>query len=138
MSSMQIQYKYDKTIPIAQLDALFRSIGWQRDKDRWLGVVAAATYIVTAWNEDQLVGLAHLWTNGVMAMIYDVGVHPDYQRHGIGRAMMTYLIDSVKDKGLASIGLFAWEANPQNIPFYKKLGFERTCGMELTRYMVLE
>jgi len=44
----------------------------------------------------------------------------------------------VKNKGYASIGLFAWEPNMAvNIPFYaERFGFECVpTGMELTRYM---
>jgi hypothetical protein len=42
----------------------------------------------------------------------------------------------VKNKGYASIGIFVWEKNPANIPFYKKEGFVlKKTGMELEQYM---
>ncbi len=74
-----------------------------------------------------------------MCMFYDIGVHPDYQRKGIGTNIMQVLIDEVKDKNYASIGLFAWEYNPQNMPFYEKFGFKKVgTGMELLKYMKRE
>ena len=51
---------------------------------------------------------------------------------------METLINKVKDKRYASIGLFAWDGNPVNEPFYESLGFERTSGMELVKYMTPE
>jgi len=74
--------------------------------------------------------------DGIMCMLYDIGIHPDYQRQGLGSKIMERLIAQVKDKNYASIGLFAWEENPANIPFYEKFGFVRkSSGMELDKLM---
>jgi len=70
-----------------------------------------------------------------MCMFYDIAVHPELQGQGLGSQIMHALIDHVKDKGFVSIGLFAWDKNPGNIPFYKKFGFVHSHGMELTKYM---
>lgn len=49
------------------------------------------------------------------------------------------LIGKVKNKGYVSIGLFAWEKNPKNIPFYNKFGFKKaSTGMELEKHMIRE
>jgi ribosomal protein S18 acetylase RimI-like enzyme len=71
-------------------------------------------------------------------MFYDIGVHPQYHRQGVGSLIMQALIDHVKTKNYASIGLFAWEQNPANRPFYEKCGFQHTSGMELLKYMAPE
>ena len=77
--------------------------------------------------------------DGTMCMFYDIGIHPDHQKKGIGTRLMQILIDQVKDKQYTSIGLFAWEQNPGNIRFYKKFGFKRaSTGMELVKYMKRE
>ena len=60
---------------------------------------------------------------------------PKYQGKGIGTVIMKKLIQRVKNKRYASIGVFAWEKNPENLRFYKKFGFEHVGGMELTHYM---
>ena len=86
-----------------------------------------------------LIGFGRILEDGVMCMFYDIGVHPDYQRGGVGKKIMEYLIDKVKDKRYVSIGLFAWEENPANIPFYENFGFEKVgTGMELVKFMKRE
>ena len=89
----------------------------------------------TAWDGHKLVGTGRIMEDGIICMFYDIGVHPDYQRRGIGAKILQKLIDRVKDKKYASIGLFAWEENSANVPFYKKFGFVKTSGMELTKFM---
>jgi len=68
-------------------------------------------------------------------MFYDVCVHPNYQTNGIGRAVMDYLIEKIKDREYISIGLFVWEGNKTASEFYRKLGFEKSPAMELKKYM---
>ena len=85
---------------------------------------------------DKLIGLGRILEDGIMCMFYGIGIHPDFQKKGIGTKIMKILIEKVKDKGYTSIGLFAWEKNPGNIRFYEKFGFRKTpTGMELFRYM---
>ena len=74
-----------------------------------------------------------------MCMVYDIGVHPRVQGQGIGTKVMETLLDRIKDRDFASIGLFAWEHNPNNVPFYRKFGFEPVAtGMECVRHMKRE
>ena len=68
-----------------------------------------------------------------------ISVHQQKKKGvSIGKLVMEKLIEQVKDKSYASIGLFAWDANPRNIPFYAHFGFEITSGMELKKYMTPE
>lgn len=91
------------------------------------------------WDGEKLVGLGRILEDGVMCMFYDIGVHPDYQRRRIGSKILNRLISKVKNKNYASIGLFVWEENSANIPFYQEHGFERVkTGMELVRHMQRE
>jgi len=61
----------------------------------------------------------------------DLAVHPDYQRHGIGKALLEYVIDSTKSKGLKylegepniSIQTNKAEFNSYVQHFYESLGF---------------
>ena len=129
-----------KDLPIEQLDGLFQAIGWDiRGEEKWKEVLDKSSHVLSVWAGERIVGLGRILEDGVMCMFYDIGVHPDYQRSGVGTKIMENLIDKVKDKRYASIGLFAWEVNPANIPFYEKFGFERqSSGMELVKHMVRE
>ena len=106
-----------RDIPVEQLDLLFRAIGWRRDATKWQKVLDKSDLLCSAWDRERLIGFGRTLEDGVMCMIYDVGVHPGYQRQGIGKNIMTSIITHVKDRGYASIGLFAWEENSANIPF---------------------
>ena len=137
---LKLSFSTDPAVDVTALDRLFVAIGWKaRGAEKWQEVLSKSTFVVTLWNEKQLVGLGRILEDGVMCMFYDIGIHPEYQGRGFGRQIMQALIDHVKDRSYASIGLFAWEENPANIPFYKKFGFEcMTSGMELVRYMKRE
>ena len=129
-----------KDLPIEQLDNLFQAIGWKvRGQEKWQEVLDKSSHVLTVWDGEKVVGMGRILEDGVMCMFYDIGVHPDFQKKGVGKKIMENLINKVKDKGYASIGLFAWEENPVNIPFYEKFGFKRqTSGMELVKHMVRE
>lgn len=134
-----IIYSESKDISAEKLKALFQAIGWKRDKSKWPNVLEKSTHVICACDGDILVGFGRILEDGVMCMFYDMGVHPDYRGKGIGTRIMEMLIDKVKDKGYASIGLFAWDKNPDNISFYEKFGFEKASGgMELRKYMTAE
>ena len=130
----------EKNLPLEQIDNLTEAVGWgRRGANKWKGVLSKSSYVYSIWDGDRLVGMGRIVEDGVMCMFYDIAVHPDYQRGGLGSQIMNNLINQVKDKKYVSIGLFAWEKNPANIPFYEKFGFEKVAtGMELVRYMARE
>jgi ribosomal protein S18 acetylase RimI-like enzyme len=137
---MVIKYKKGFDVPIEKLDELFLNIGWNpRGEKRWAEVLSKSYFMYTAWNGQTLVGMGRIMEDGVMCMFYDIGVHPKYQHQGIGSKILQTLIDAVKNKKYASIGLFAWSENPISKPFYRKFGFvEKKTGMELDKYMIPE
>jgi len=133
---MVIVYREGIDLDTQQLDSLWNAIGWrQRGQEKWKKVLSKSYFMYTAWDGNRLIGTGRITEDGIMCMFYDIGVHPDYQRKGIGARILEELISRVKDREYASIGLFAWEENPANIPFYEKFGFVKTSGMELGRYM---
>ncbi|MBI2545057.1 MAG: GNAT family N-acetyltransferase [Candidatus Aenigmarchaeota archaeon] len=133
---MDVTYKEGTDVETQQLDDLWAAIGWKpRGWEKWNEVLSKSSFFYTGWDGTRLIGTGRIVEDGIMCMFYDIGVHPDYQRQGVGAKILEELINRVKDKGYASIALFAWEENPANIPFYEKFGFVRTSGMELTKYM---
>lgn len=133
---MSIEYKETLEVDPEKLDQLWSAIGWKpRGIQKWQEVLSKSSYMCSAWDNENLIGTGRILEDGIMCMFYDIGVHPDYQGQKVGSQIMERLIDQVKDKDYASIGLFAWEENPANLPFYKKFGFEKSSGMELIKYM---
>ncbi len=48
--------------------------------------------VVTAWNNDNLIGAARMLSDGICyGIIFDVGVLPEYQNLGIGRGLIIEL-----------------------------------------------
>ncbi|MDR3682067.1 MAG: GNAT family N-acetyltransferase [Flavipsychrobacter sp.] len=75
--------------------------------------------VVTAWNNDNLVGAVRMLSDGICyGMIFDVGVLPEYQKLGIGRGLVTEL---QKENQHLCIHLTSTFRNEE---FYKILGFK--------------
>lgn len=139
-SHKNIVYEEGCNVQSKDLDALFHAIGWRaRGAKKWDEVLSKSFYVYTAWNGNTLIGMGRIMEDGIMCMFYDICVHPNYQRRGIGTKILKKLIFKVKDKNYSSIGLFAWEQNPGTLPFYLNQGFIlKKSGMELEKYMKRE
>ncbi|MEM9188116.1 MAG: GNAT family N-acetyltransferase [Myxococcota bacterium] len=55
--------------------------------------------------------------------VFGLGVHPEYQGQGLGRALMTYLIAHAEVRGLRRLELYVRADNPRAIGLYRSLGF---------------
>ena len=92
-------------------------------------------YSVTVRDGDALIGMGRVVGDaGLNFDIVDVAVHPDYQRQGIGKAIMTSLMNSIDRTAhhSAYVSLLADDGAPA---LYEKFGFRftapRTVGMAL-------
>ena len=90
---------------------------------------------VAARVADTLVGYAGIARLGRVPPfeyeIHTIGVDPAYQRHGIGRAMMTLLLDEVGPDGV--VYLEVRTDNEPALELYRSLGFE-TIGVRKRYY----
>ena len=59
--------------------------------------------------------------SGRRAHLMNVYTHPDFRRQGVGRTMVSLLIDEARDRGITEISLDATEAGR---PLYRTLGFK--------------
>jgi len=95
-------------------------------------------HLVCVKDGDQVVAMARiLWDGGYQAQLADVMVLPAYQRQGIGKEMVTRLINwlqsQLKPGWRIKLSLSAAEGKE---PFYEKLNFRRRpyegtgCGMD--------
>ncbi len=74
---------------------------------------------VLAFADGRLVGVARAISDGEReALIVGAAVRPDFQRRGIGTAMMRALIEDLKRTAV----LLTCDED-QNVPFYSNLGF---------------
>ena len=134
----QMAIEYSNELPdIEDYWPLFLSTGWNEifkmDKPDIERALANSTFAVSAYASEKLVGFARAVSDGVMyAAVYDVIVHPQYQRQGIGKALVEKITKQCKESGVFSVHLFAAEGTE---PFYKKAGFKaRPQSMPGMRY----
>ena len=75
--------------------------------------------IVTAWNDDYLIGAARMLSDGICyGMIVDVGVLPEYQKLGIGKGLIMELQKNNEHLCIHLTATFGAEE------FYRKLGYK--------------
>jgi ribosomal protein S18 acetylase RimI-like enzyme len=124
-----IEIRQGSDIPEAQLIALYNAVNWtaytnDENKHTLKTAVQNSTYVVTAWNNEQLVGLARVISDDIsICYLQDILVRPDYQRLGIGRILLSHCLerfDHVRTMMLLT------DNEPKQIEFYKSLGFKNT------------
>jgi ribosomal protein S18 acetylase RimI-like enzyme len=83
-------------------------------------------------------GMARLWRmppgvddDGSRAYVFGVATRPEFRRRGLGRAVVTHLVDVLDARGISRIEL---TASPGGIDLYRSLGFEAAHDPLLRRY----
>ena len=125
---MPIRYRDDARPELADVLALYRSVGWSSaDKPEALhkGLLGSHT-LVTAWDDPALIGLANAISDGHLVVYFPhLVVRPDHQGRGIGTALMKMML--ARYRGFHQQALIA---DGRAIDFYKKLGFVRAGSTE--------
>ncbi|MEJ2734414.1 MAG: GNAT family N-acetyltransferase [Anaerolineae bacterium] len=81
----------------------------------------AAEFLV-AEEEGTVLGMIRGTYDGSRAIIYLASVHPDYQRRGIGRALVLEIARCFKERGASSLSVIV----PGDAGFWKKMKFRQT------------
>ena len=81
----------------------------------------AAEFLVASQGPD-IVGMIRGTYDGSRAVIYLASVHPDYQRQGIGRALVLEIGRRFQERGAGSISVIV----PGDAGFWKKMKFRQT------------
>ena len=117
-----ITFLDSKTFPLHHLLTLFEQTDWARgrtleDSERML---AETDLVLTAWDEDTLVGFGRVLTDFVYrASIWDVIVHRSYQNQDIGKGIVNRIL---AHPILKQVELF-WLCTRRYQGFYASLGF---------------
>jgi len=101
--------------------ALYRANGWSSAEKpaQLMAALANSHALVTARSGGRLVGLGNAISDGHLVVYYPhMLVHPDFQRQGIGRAMMEAL-----QARYAGFHQQMLTADGDAIAFYESLGF---------------
>ncbi|MFI9487718.1 ribosomal protein S18-alanine N-acetyltransferase [Promicromonospora sp. NPDC052451] len=74
--------------------------------------------------DQPVVGYAGLWFDGDVTQIMTIGVDPAVQRHGVGRQLMTALIERSRRLKAGAVLLEVRVDNAAAIEMYRSFGFE--------------
>lgn len=107
------------------LNTVRTAVGWSSYPVPQLErAIQGTVHSVTAWEDNQPVGIARLTGDGIYYLLCDVAVVPAAQSRGIGRRMVQQLLARVQQDlaagERASITLVSADGKE---PFYASLGF---------------
>ncbi len=116
-----------ETVASAELADLYASVGWSvyaREPQALGTAVDNSSYVVTARVGGNLVGLARGLSDDISIFyLQDILVRPEYQRQGLGRAMLAKCLDHyghVRQKVLLT------DDDPAQHRFYESAGYQDT------------
>ena len=118
----QIDIRDGGAIPEKQAKALFAALGWTEFEGLLPELLLNSTYVVSAWDGARLVGIARVVSDRVyVSTLQQVGVHPDYQRRGLGSELVRRcMAQFARTQFLLTID------DASNATFYSRFGFTMT------------
>jgi ribosomal protein S18 acetylase RimI-like enzyme len=126
---MAIEIKEGAAVQASALQALYEHAPWARGRtvDGIRAMLARTDYHFSAWDTGadgaRLIGFARVLTDGIYrATLWDVVIHPDYQRRGVGEELMGRLL---AHPVLSRVEKF-WLNTRDKFGFYEKFGFVRS------------
>lgn len=119
-----IKYYKNKNITAMELAKLFSASGIIRPVDdlkRIDKMIRKADFIISSYDNNNLVGIARCITDfSYCCYLSDLAVHKNYQRQGIGKA----LIDKVREEIGDEISLILLSSDIA-LNYYEKVGFTK-------------
>jgi len=122
----QYLFSTDINFDLDQLDQLFEAVGWMTRSHEQMKIALEHSFlVVTLWfikdTNKQLIGFTRAISDQVYnATLWDVVIHPDFQSQGLGKALIQYTLEKLRQQNIENITLFA---GSKAVNFYHHLGF---------------
>ncbi len=116
-----MEFSFDRPVPAEAFQKLAEQTDWAQGRQvAQIAESLRGSYLLLGvWEGDRLIGVARAISDGVYrAVIDDVIVDEPYRGRGIGTEMMRHLV-----KRLAHVQGIGLGCDPDQVPFYKRLGF---------------
>ncbi len=116
----------DKDIDLYELEKLCDTVGWVRRPLKKVKTAIRNSFLIIYLSyyknkQKKLIAFARATSDNTFnATIWDVVVHPEFQRKGLGKILINEIIKELRYSDINTITLFA---DPQVLAFYKSLGF---------------
>ena len=82
------------------------------------------TTSVVAEENGKIVGCILCGHDGRRGCLYHVCVDHAYRKHGIGKAMVHFCVQALKEEGINKVSIIAFTKNEIGNKFWKKMGWE--------------
>jgi len=106
-------------------DLIEHGLGWSWTRNRVARNIAnRETTTLVACSGKRLVGFAMMYFGDDHAHLNLLAVRPAYQRTGLGRRMIAWLVESARVAGISAIHLEVRSNNAGARRFYRALGFQ--------------
>ncbi len=130
--------KYEeRNIKLEEYQLLREKVGWWRtDSTATQKALDNSLYSIAVVSNQEIIGMGRVvGDNGLYYYIQDLIVHPDYQSKGIGREIMSRLLNYINTnaKKGAFIGLMAAKGLKD---YYKEFGFKPRPEQEPGMYYI--
>jgi GNAT superfamily N-acetyltransferase len=121
-----ITFEENGPIDVAQLNGLYRVVGWddkgRRNPEDTLEMLRVSQYHIAAHTENrQLVGFARVCGDPYNAQVLDVITHPDFRRQGIATQCMLGILGHLRNSHYVSVTLIDGSGSGR---FYQQFGFQ--------------
>lgn len=120
---MQVVYKTDIIPDTQKIIQVYDSSGINRptsEKDRITKMYANSNLVVTAWVDDELVGIARsLCDFHYVCYLSDLAVSKAYQKKGIGKKLIKITKEKIGDQSMLLL-----LSAPSAVDYYPKIGLE--------------
>lgn len=83
------------------------------------------TTSVVAKEDGKIVGSILCGHDGRRGCLYHVCVHEDYRRHGIGKEMVVYAMEKLKEEEISKVSLIAFTENDIGNAFWNTIGWTK-------------
>jgi GNAT superfamily N-acetyltransferase len=123
---MALEYRFSNDLDLDQVIELYSAstLGERRpidDREIMANMIRHANLIVTAWEDELLVGIARTLTDfSYVGYLADLAVRASHQRQGIG----IELVRRTREK-LGKRSMLILLAAPKAAQYYPKIGFKR-------------
>ncbi len=121
---MTIEYSFEKRPTVDQIIELYDNAGLPRpthDKERIKKMFDNSNLIVTAWDNELLVGVSRSITDWVWACyLSDLAVREDYKKEGIGSQLINITREKVGNQSMVLL-----LSVPTAMNYYPKVGFKK-------------
>lgn len=123
---MPLSYLVDPELSAEKLADLRKTVGWDARQDRLAKVIGCTYLSVGCYDGDRLVGYVDVLSDGIDdALIRSLVVDPQYQRRGIGLALLRIVNERIKRDQIKTVNVLF---EPELAEFYRRAGFRIVSG----------